>query len=89
MRHLPQARQLRTASEPLTSEPLMQTLDQALASIHPDTLTGALFYFTIVVMLGVLGTIAIRSAAKRALRRDRVDPMVVTFGRGSTRRADG
>lgn len=57
----------------------MQGLEQALARIHPNTLTGALVYLALVIALGVFGTITIRIGAARALRRDQIDQMAVTF----------
>jgi small conductance mechanosensitive channel len=57
----------------------MQGLEDALARIHPNTLLGALVYLALVLALGVAGTIAIRHAARRALKRDQIDQMAVTF----------
>jgi small conductance mechanosensitive channel len=57
----------------------MRFLENLLRAIHPSTLTGALVYAGIVVMIGGLGTLLIRAAARAALRRDRVDPTAILF----------
>jgi len=57
----------------------MQDVERALASIHPNTLLGAMIYLGLMVVLGSMGTLAIRGVATRALRRDKVDHMAVTF----------
>jgi small-conductance mechanosensitive channel len=58
---------------------LLQFLENLLQSIHRDTLTGALVYACILVMLGLLGTLVIRKVAKEALKRDTVDITAVHF----------
>jgi small conductance mechanosensitive channel len=57
----------------------MRFPESFLQSIHPSTLTGALVYAGIVTTLGILGTLAIRAAARVALRRDRADPTAIMF----------
>jgi small conductance mechanosensitive channel len=51
----------------------MRFLENVLQAIHPGTLKGALVYAGITVILGIIGTLAIRASAKAALRRDTAD----------------
>ncbi len=57
----------------------MESLERLLNTIHPATLTGALVYAGVMVLIGVAGSLAIRAAARAALRRDRADPTAVLF----------
>jgi small conductance mechanosensitive channel len=62
----------------------MRFLEDLLHAIHPSTLTGALVYAGIVAAIGGLGSLAVRSATKAALRRDRADPTAILFLRPLT-----
>jgi small conductance mechanosensitive channel len=57
----------------------MSFLEHFFQTIHPGTLTGALAYAGLVVVLGIVGSFAIRAAARVALRRDRADPTAIMF----------
>jgi len=57
----------------------MQDLEGVLTAIHPATLSGALIYAAVTLLVGLAGTIAIRSAAKAALQRNQADPTAVMF----------
>jgi small conductance mechanosensitive channel len=57
----------------------MSEIESFLKVIHPNTVSGALIYAALFATLGVAGSLVIRHAAKRALRRDRVDHMAVVF----------
>lgn len=57
----------------------MQSLEDVLLQIHPATLTGAITFAVMEVILGILGTFLIRASAAAALRRGRIDPTVVMF----------
>jgi hypothetical protein len=68
----------------------MQELERTLARIHPNTLTRALTYAALVILLGILGSLAIRGAARRALLIYR--PFQVgdrASGAGARRTGDG
>lgn len=57
----------------------MSDLEDLLQTIHPETFLGAIVYAGVAVLLGILGTIAIRKVAKEALRRDTMDTTAVHF----------
>ncbi len=57
----------------------MQELERPLSFIHPATLSGALIYLGVLIVLGLAGTLVIRAAARRALKRDNVDHMAIAF----------
>jgi small-conductance mechanosensitive channel len=57
----------------------MQELERPLSFIHPATLSGALIFLGVLVVLGLAGSLFIRSTARRALKRDNVDHMAIAF----------
>lgn len=57
----------------------MQELERPLSFIHPATLSGALIFAGVFVLVGVVCTFFIRMIGKRALRRDSVDRMAVAL----------
>ena len=57
----------------------MQEVEHSLGFIHPATLSGALVFAGIFVLLGVIGSFVIRSVGRRALRHDAVDHMAIAL----------
>ena len=56
-------------------------LRTAIAALHPATLTGALLIAAVLLLLGLIGTVSIRTMARRALARCDVDRAAVQIPR--------
>jgi small conductance mechanosensitive channel len=57
----------------------MPELERPLSFIHPATLSGALIFAGIFVLVGFVGSLVIRGAGRRALRSAAVDRMAIAL----------